>query len=91
MIQSEAIFTSRYPARELSAGNDGPFRSSQGRGDFTAETEVIEGKYTVELFKQGGEGAGIERVLASNDSPPIALRLYDLQARTPRPWRFSPS
>ena len=52
---------------------------------------MIEGKYTVELFKQGGEGAGIERVLASNDSPPIALGLYDLQARTRRPWRFSPS
>ena len=39
---------------------------------------MIEGKYTVELFKQGGEGAGIERVLASNDSPPIALGLCDL-------------
>ena len=39
---------------------------------------MIEGKYTVELFKQGGEGAGIERVLASNDSLPIALGLYDL-------------
>ena len=40
MIQSEAIIISRYPARELSAGNDGPSRSSQGRGRLAAETEV---------------------------------------------------
>ena len=36
-----------------------------------AEAEV----YTVELFKEGGEGAGLS---ACNDSLPIALGPYDL-------------
>ena len=41
-------------------------------------SSMNEGRYTVELFKEGGEGAGVEHVLASNDSLSIALGLYDL-------------
>ncbi len=37
-----------------------------------------EGRYTIVLFNNGGECAGVDRVLASNDSLSIALGLYDL-------------
>ncbi len=36
----------------------------------------MEGKYSIELFKEGGEGAGIERVLVRHDSLAVARALY---------------
>ena len=48
-----------------------------------AEAEVIEGKYTVELFKEGGEGAGIERVQRQPADRAWALR--SAPHRRPRP------
>jgi hypothetical protein len=36
----------------------------------------MEGKYSVELFREGGEGAGIERVLARHDNLHVARALY---------------
>jgi hypothetical protein len=34
------------------------------------------GRYTIELFKSGGEGAGIEAVIDSDDLLHIARALY---------------
>jgi hypothetical protein len=36
----------------------------------------IDGKYTIELFRDGGESKGIEAVLASDDRLKIARTLY---------------
>ncbi len=36
----------------------------------------MEGKYSVELFREGGEGAGIERVLVRHDDFATARALY---------------
>jgi hypothetical protein len=36
----------------------------------------LAGHYTIELFKRGGEGAGLERVLDSDDSLDQARALY---------------
>jgi hypothetical protein len=36
----------------------------------------MEGKYTIELFCEGGEGAGIERVLDRHDDLATARAIY---------------
>ncbi len=36
----------------------------------------MEGKYSIELFRYGGEGAGIEAVLTRHDSLAAARALY---------------
>ncbi len=36
----------------------------------------MEGKYSIELFREGGEGAGIEGVLVRHDSLAVARALY---------------
>jgi hypothetical protein len=36
----------------------------------------MEGKYSIVLFRQGGEGAGIERTLAYHDDLSTARALY---------------
>ena len=59
--------------RRLDA-NDHPDES----GD-SAESEratVPEGKYTIELFKKGGEGAGLEEILDQHDDLTIARAIY---------------
>jgi hypothetical protein len=40
----------------------------------------VEGKYTIELFGDGGEGAGMERVLVRHDSLATARALYKAAA-----------
>ena len=35
-----------------------------------------DGKYSVELFREGGAGAGIERILDRHDSLSVARALY---------------
>ena len=35
-------------------------------------------KYTIELFREGGEGNGLERVLGSDDDLTTARRFYKL-------------
>ena len=37
---------------------------------------VPEGKYTIELFKKGGEGAGLEEILDQHDDLTIARAIY---------------
>jgi hypothetical protein len=39
---------------------------------------VMDGKYTIELFKVGGEGAGLEAVVARDDRLDVARVLYEL-------------
>jgi hypothetical protein len=36
----------------------------------------MEGKYSIELFRDGGEGAGIEKILVRHDSLTVARVLY---------------
>ena len=36
----------------------------------------MEGKYSIELFRDGGEGAGIEKILVRHDSLTAAHVLY---------------
>jgi hypothetical protein len=36
----------------------------------------MEGKYSIELFREGGEGAGIEATLARHDDLATARALY---------------
>ena len=36
----------------------------------------MEGKYSIELFRDGGEGAGIEKILVRHDSLTAARVLY---------------
>ena len=36
----------------------------------------MEGKYSIELFRDGGEGAGIEKILVRHDSLNVARALY---------------
>jgi len=36
----------------------------------------MEGKYSIELFRDGGEGAGIEKILLRHDSLTAARVLY---------------
>jgi hypothetical protein len=36
----------------------------------------MEGKYSIELFRDGGEGAGIEKILVRHDSLTVARALY---------------
>ena len=36
----------------------------------------MEGKYSIELFREGGEGAGIESILVRHDSLSVARALY---------------
>ena len=36
----------------------------------------MEGKYSIELFRDGGEGAGIESTLVRHDSLAVARALY---------------
>ena len=36
----------------------------------------MEGKYSIELFRDGGEGAGIEKILVRHNSPTVARVLY---------------
>ena len=40
----------------------------------------MEGKYSIELFRDGGEGAGIERILVRHDSLSVARALYKAAA-----------
>ncbi len=42
----------------------------------------MEGKYSIELFREGGEGADIEGVLVRHDSLAVARALY--KAAVPR-------
>jgi hypothetical protein len=36
----------------------------------------MEGKYSIELFRDGGEGAGIEKILVRHDSLSVSRALY---------------
>jgi hypothetical protein len=36
----------------------------------------VQGKYCIELFRYGGEGAGIESILVRDDSLAVARALY---------------
>jgi len=36
----------------------------------------MEGKFTIELFRERGEGAGLEKVLASHDNLTVARAIY---------------
>jgi hypothetical protein len=40
----------------------------------------MEGKYSIELFRDGGEGAGIEKILIRHDSLTVARALYKVAA-----------
>jgi len=40
----------------------------------------MEGKYSIELFRDGGEGAGIEKILVRHDSLNVARALYKVAA-----------
>jgi hypothetical protein len=40
----------------------------------------VEGKYSIELFRDGGEGAGIEKILVRHDSLTAARALYKVAA-----------
>jgi hypothetical protein len=40
----------------------------------------VEGKYSIELFRAGGEGAGIESILMRHDSLTVARTLYKVAA-----------
>src|SRR6516225_3901426 len=40
----------------------------------------MEGKYSIELFRDGGEGAGIEKILVRDDSLTVARALYKVAA-----------
>jgi hypothetical protein len=37
---------------------------------------VSEGKYSVELFKEGGEGAGMEEIVDRHDNLTVARAIY---------------
>jgi len=41
----------------------------------------MEGKYSIVLFRQGGEGAGIERMLAHHDDLSTARALYNAHVK----------
>jgi hypothetical protein len=38
--------------------------------------EVNEGQYSIELFRKGGEGKGLERVLDRDDNLSVARAIY---------------
>jgi len=40
----------------------------------------MDGKYSIELFRDGGEGAGIEKILIRHDSLNVARTLYKVAA-----------
>ena len=40
----------------------------------------MEGKYSIELFRDAGEGAGIEKILVRHDSLTVARALYKAAA-----------
>ena len=40
----------------------------------------MDGKYSIELFRTGGEGAGIEKILVRHDSLTVARTLYKVAA-----------
>ncbi len=40
----------------------------------------MDGKYSIKLFRDGGEGAGIEKILARHDSLTVARALYKVAA-----------
>jgi hypothetical protein len=39
-------------------------------------SEVVEGKYSIEVFKRGGEGAGLQEILYRHDSLAVARSIY---------------
>ncbi len=41
----------------------------------------MEDKYSIELFRDGGEGAGIERVLGRHDNLAVSRALYKAHVR----------
>jgi hypothetical protein len=67
----------------LQASEQGPQATSGTRTSCTP-CATRQGKYTVELFKEGGEGTGVERVLAGNDDLAVAVSLYGSTASTIR-------
>ena len=46
----------------------------------------MEGKYSIELFRDGGEGAGIEKILVRHDSLTVARALYKAAALNRAYW-----
>ena len=40
----------------------------------------MEGKYSIKLFRDGGEGAGIEKILIRHDRLTVARALYKVAA-----------
>jgi hypothetical protein len=56
----------RYPLTRFAAGRGARYRRASR----------MEGKYSIDLFRVGGEGAGIEGVLACHDSLAVARSLY---------------
>ncbi len=41
----------------------------------------MEGKYSIELFREGGEGAGLETVLMRHDNLAVARAFYKVAVR----------
>jgi hypothetical protein len=52
--------------------NESTATAEPGRG-IVSETE---GKYSVELFKEGGEGAGQEEIIDRHDNLTVARAIY---------------
>jgi len=44
------------------------------------QNSCVEAKYSIELFHDGGEGAGIEKILVRHDSLNVARALYKAAA-----------
>jgi hypothetical protein len=65
--------TQRLRTARLSLGSKICSRTSQGHHMLA---EVNEGKYSIELFRMGGEGKGPERVLDRDDNLSIARAVY---------------
>jgi hypothetical protein len=48
----------------------------RNKAELTKEASVLEGKYSVQLFKEGGEGAGQEEIIDRHDNLTVARAIY---------------
>ena len=81
------LLTAKPPALDLQPADRAAPLAGCTPGAASPKLVCVEGKYSIELFCDGGEGAGLQEVMARGDNLAMARAIYKLLV-SQRPGRL---